>query len=111
MHSNWFKALITNKTLKDLYFSQAITIQVNPNEKVKLMDKGFVKIPNTIIYGEDEQNIKVFNESYSGTYFIGEITHSLSFNGGGSYTAKISMFRNGINKNGFMEDSEWKLTE
>lgn len=107
VHANWFKAIITNKTLKDLYFSQAITLQMNPNDKIQLLDKGFVKIPNNIKYGVDENNINVYNESYSGTYFIGELTHTLVFNGGGNYGMKCTMFRNGLNKNGFMEDSEW----
>jgi hypothetical protein len=111
VHSNWFKAMIINKTLKDMYFSFALTMPINPNDKIQLLDKGFVKVPNNVKYSVDEQNINVYNENYSGTYFIGELTHTLVFNGGGNYGMKATMFRNGLNKNGFMEDSEWSVSE
>ena len=110
-HTNWFKAKVQNKILRDQYFSTAIVLQMNPHDKIKLMDKGFVKVPNNIKYGADEQNVTVYNESYSGTYFIGELVHTLVFNGGGNYGMKATMFRNGINKNGFVENSEWVVKE
>ena len=104
MHDEFLKATVINKYLKETFFFSPVSVYINATDKIRLFDKINIIFPGMVAFdGEDTE----LNQSYSGEYIIGSIVHQVSRNG--SYKMILNMFRNGINKNVFIQDSEYSL--
>ena len=93
----YFESKIRNPMLKNNFFANSLNINVNSLSKVYLFDTIEIQIPS--LFGEGE-----VNEPLSGEYLVGGIQHEISQ--GNIYRKKVSIHRNGMNKN-----SNYKLYE
>jgi hypothetical protein len=99
MHDNYYKALVQNQYYKTNYFNSPMLVTINPTDKINIFDIINLRVPLGIT-GE-------VNESYSGKYIVGGIHYYL--NNKETPTMLLALFRNGINKNGYIEDDTWHL--
>lgn len=105
VHDNYYKSCLMNKYLKENFFNSPIAIYVNVNSNINLFDKINISIPQNV----SDNGTFGINESLSGEYLIGNIIHQVGQ--GERYKMILVCYRNGFNKNSFMEDSEWSLNE
>lgn len=101
MHDNYFKALVQNQYLKMTQFSSPILVSIDPTSKINIFDIIDLKVPKSV-RGE-------INESYSGKYFVGGIHYYIM--NSESPNMLLALFRNGINKNSYIEDDTWHLNK
>jgi hypothetical protein len=99
MHNNYYKALAQNQYYKATFFNSPILVTIDPTNKINLFNIINLNIPQGL-GGE-------VNESYSGKYVIGGIHYYL--NNKTTPAMLLVLFRNGINKNGYIEDDTWHL--
>ena len=99
MHDNYYKAMIQNQYFKTTFFNSPILITVDPTDKLNIFNVVNLKVPLGTT-GE-------VNESYSGKYVVGGIHYYL--NNKQTPSMLLALFRNGLNKNGYIEDDTWHL--
>jgi len=86
-HNNYEKA-ISQQSLRHMYFTKAVTIQIKPNGKVRLMNKVRLLVPS---YNDND-----INNPLSGTYLVGGM--QVAYDRGSPLVQSLVLFRNGNNK-------------
>lgn len=101
MHDNYYKAIIQNQYYKTTYFNSPVLITIDPTNKINIFDIVNLRIP----LGQGGE----VNESYSGKYIVGGIHYYITNKETPSML--LALFRNGINKNSYIEDDTWHLNK
>lgn len=91
VYEEYFHSIARNEYIRMTLLSTNVVITVDANQKVKLMDKININVMSSL--GEKH----VQNETYSGSYIITGIVHSI--NHIDNYSMHLILSRNGTNKN------------
>lgn len=89
VYPEYHLALQQNEYYMRTFFNNYISLDINPNEEIKIMDKIRLNFPSN--NGQDK-----VNNVFSGDYLVGVILHQVAKEG--TYRQKILLFRDGYNK-------------